>query len=248
MAEQKSVQILKMHVNVVSYDDAARYMLELSQRRSGSYVCVSNVHMCMEAFDQKEFCTIVNNADLVVPDGQPLVWAQKMMGEKNASQVRGSNLLLMLCRDAEINKIPIGLYGGTENSLTNLISFLRTKFPKINIVCAISPPFRDLTEKEDTNYIDMISKSGAKILFVGIGCPKQEKWMATHKQHLNCVMIGVGAAFDFFSGQKKHAPLWVQKIGLEWLFRLCAEPRRLWKRYLKQNPRFIYYLLKQLRT
>jgi N-acetylglucosaminyldiphosphoundecaprenol N-acetyl-beta-D-mannosaminyltransferase len=237
-----------MRVDISTYDDASRRILEWSKNGLGGYVCVSNVHMCMETFDNAGFCEIVNNADLVVADGKPLVWVQKIMGVKQASQVRGSDLLLRVCKEAEMTEIPIGLYGGAENSLSDFVKFLRSRFSKLKITFASSPPFRDLTEKEDKKYIEEINKSGAGILFVGIGCPKQEKWMAKHKSNLKCVMIGVGAAFDFFSGQKKTAPLWMQKFGFEWLFRLFSEPKRLWKRYLKHNPRFVYYLLKQLMT
>jgi N-acetylglucosaminyldiphosphoundecaprenol N-acetyl-beta-D-mannosaminyltransferase len=248
MADCKSLKILKMRVDMSSYDDASRRIMEWSKNGLGRYVCVSNVHMCMEAFDKPDFCEIVNNADLVVADGKPLVWVQKIMGEKQASQVRGSDLFLRLCYEAESTETPLGLYGGTEDSLAELLKFLRTSFPELRITFASSPPFRHLTEKEDKKNIEEINNSAARILFVGIGCPKQEKWMAKHQPYLNCVMIGVGAAFDFFSGQKKHAPIWVQKLGLEWLFRLFLEPRRLWKRYLLNNPRFIYYLLKQLKS
>lgn len=246
MEEGKRARILKMRVDVTSYDVASRHILELSLLGIGGYVCVSNVHMCMEVFDDPDFCRIVNNADLVVPDGRPLVWAQKLMGWKRASQVRGSDLLLKICDEATTRGVPIGLYGGTEKSLSVFVNFLKMNFKKLNVNSAISPPFRDLTEEEEKNYIDAINRSGIGILFVGIGCPKQEKWMAAHKSALNCVMIGVGAAFDFFSGEKKHAPLWMQRSGFEWLFRLVSDPKRLWKRYLIHNPRFIYHLMRQL--
>jgi N-acetylglucosaminyldiphosphoundecaprenol N-acetyl-beta-D-mannosaminyltransferase len=248
MAELKKIQILKIQVNVTSYGDAVQRILKWCQDSSGRYICVSNVHMCMEAYDHSNFCKIVNEADLVVPDGVSLVWAQKLMGEKAASQVRGSDLLLKLCAEAELHEIPIGLYGGTEKSLNDFVEFIKNRFPQLIISFFSSPPFRELSREEEKNYIENINKSGISLLFLGIGCPKQEKWMAKHKSNLNCVMIGVGAAFDFFSGQKKHAPIWMQKSGLEWLFRLYSEPRRLWKRYLKHNPRFIYYLLKQIAT
>ncbi len=176
----------------------------------------------------------------------PLVWAQRLLGEKHASQVRGSDLLLTVCKKAENANIPIGLYGGTEKSLHDFISFLKNQYTNLKIYFASSPPFRELSRNEEKQYIQQINNSGIKILFVGIGCPKQEKWMAKHRDKLHCVMIGVGAAFDFFSGQKKHAPVWMQRIGLEWLFRFCSDPKRLWKRYLKHNPRFIFFFLKQL--
>jgi N-acetylglucosaminyldiphosphoundecaprenol N-acetyl-beta-D-mannosaminyltransferase len=235
-----------MRVTVTNYLDVSKNIIEISQKRLGAYVCVSNVHMCMETFDNPDFCKIVNGADLVVPDGKPIVWGQRLLGEKTASQVRGSDLLLTICKEAEKVKIPIGLYGGTEKSLNELIKYLNNNYPSLKITFSISPPFREPTQEEDENYIKAINASGIKILFVGIGCPKQEKWMAKHKEKLHCVMIGVGAAFDFFSGQKKHAPVWMQRTGLEWLFRLASDPKRLWKRYFKHNPRFVFYFLKQL--
>ncbi|WP_228856232.1 WecB/TagA/CpsF family glycosyltransferase [Desulfomarina profundi] len=199
----------------------------------------------METFDIPEFKTVVNNADLVVPDGVPLVWALKALGEKTATQVRGSDLLLHLCRESEKSGIPIGLYGGTPDSLNDFRKFLKNEYSDLKITFSYSPPFRELTQEEQEKYVREIRASGCSILFVGIGCPKQEKWMAGHRDKIPCVMIGVGAAFDFFSGRKKHAPRWMQKAGLEWLFRLASDPRRLWKRYLKHNPRFIYYFGKQ---
>ena len=235
-----------MFVDATSYSHATDQIMKWSLTESGKYICVSNVHMCMESFDNKGFCKIVNEADLVVPDGKPLVWAQKLLGEKKAGQVRGSNLVLSVCKTAEKAKIPIGLYGGTEQSLSGFILFLKAAYPDLCIPFADSPPFRALTPKEDKDYIKTINASGIRILFVGIGCPKQEKWMAGHKDKLHCVMIGVGAAFDFFSGQKKHAPRWMQQVGMEWMFRLASDPKRLWKRYLKHNPRFVFYFLKQL--
>jgi len=235
-----------MIVDATSYVEASNQILKWSQAHSGKYICVSNIHMCMETFDSPEFCKIVNEADIVVPDGKPLVWAQKILGEKNAAQVRGSDLLLTVCRKAEKAGIPIGLYGGTEKSLSDFITFLKNRHTNLKIPFANSPPFRELTQEENESYIKEINASGIRILFVGIGCPKQEKWMARHKDKLHCVMIGVGAAFDFFSGEKKHAPVWMQKAGMEWIFRFASDPKRLWKRYLKHNPRFVFYFFKQL--
>lgn len=238
--------IIEMRVNISGYLHATQRIINWAIMNSSKYVCVSNVHMCMETYDSLYFRTIVNGADLVVPDGKPLVWAQKLLGEKSASQVRGSDLLLHVCKDAEENGIPIGLYGGTRDSLHDFFGFLMNRYPNLNIPFFSAPPFRELTEAEEANYVDEINASGVRILFVGIGCPKQELWMAKHKEKLNCVMIGVGAAFDFFSGRKKHAPRWMQDVGLEWVFRLASEPDRLWKRYLKHNPRFVFYFMLQL--
>ena len=241
-----TIRILKMPVAVTSYSQASKKIISASLQKKGRYVCVANVHMCMETFDDPQFSRVLYNADLVVPDSKPLVWSQFLLGKKKAAQVRGSDLLLNLCEKALKEGIPIGLYGGTPKSLNDFITFLKSKYPDLKIPFALSPPFRELTIKEDENHVELINASNVRILFIGIGCPKQEKWMAFHKDRVNCIMIGVGAAFDFFSGQKKQAPRWMQHAGVEWVFRLFSDPKRLWKRYLKHNPRFVYYFLKQL--
>jgi N-acetylglucosaminyldiphosphoundecaprenol N-acetyl-beta-D-mannosaminyltransferase len=238
--------ILGMKVNKTSCKMSADVILGWTEKCKGRYVCVSNVHMCMEVFDDSSFMQIVNSADMVVPDGRPLVWAQRLMGAKKPKQVRGADLLLNVCELAEMKGIGIGLYGGTTDSLNDFLIFLKRKFPRLKIDYHYSPPFRDLTIPEDLQCVEAIRNSGVKILFVGIGCPKQENWMADHKGRIECVMIGVGAVFDFFSGRQKHAPRILQVLGLEWLFRLINEPGRLWRRYLFHNPRFVFYFMKQM--
>ncbi|MFC1831907.1 WecB/TagA/CpsF family glycosyltransferase [Thermodesulfobacteriota bacterium] len=238
-------KILSMPVAVTSYEDSAQRILSAARNEESKYVCVANVHMCMETFDCCKFRTVVSNANLVVPDGIPLVIGLKRLGMTNAKQVRGSDLLLKVCKEAEIQDVPIGLYGGTPESLFDFLFFLKNEFPNLEVPFFSSPPFRELNQTEKDAYVKEINSSGARILFVGIGCPKQEIWMAEHRGRVNCVMIGVGAAFDFFSGRKKHAPRWIQKSGFEWLFRLVDDPKRLWKRYLKHNPRFMYHFGKQ---
>jgi len=218
----------------------------INNKYFGRYICVSNVHMIMESYDDNKFMQIINNAHLAVPDGRPLVWAQKLLGVKNSKQVRGSDLTLALCVLASNNGYGIGFYGGSERVLKHLITRLTRIFPKINISYAYSPPFRPLTPLEDRKVTEKINSSDIKILFVGIGCPKQEYWMEKHSKDLKCIMIGVGAAFDFIAGSKKDAPVWMQAMGLEWLFRFISEPKRLWKRYLKHNPKFIWYFILQL--
>ena len=238
--------ILNMHVDVTSYPEATKKVVNWANEGASRYVCAANVHMVMESHDDPAFNKIVNGADMVTPDGVPLVWALKMMGVSQASRVYGPDLTLHVCQMAAEQSIPIGLYGGTESSLEDFDRFLNLNYPGINIACKIAPPFRPLTPEEDQLYIRQINESGVKILFVGIGCPKQEKWMAEHKDSLNAVMLGVGAAFDFHTGRVRQAPSWMQKNGLEWLFRLLMEPKRLWKRYAKHNPRFVFLFLKQI--
>lgn len=238
--------IIDMRVDSTSYEDATTRIIDWAKQPESKYVCVANVHMVMETYDSPTFAKIVNDADLVTPDGMPLVWGLSALGIENASRVCGPILTLAVCEAAAETNTPIALYGGTPESLVAFNTFLKTQYPNIEIACQISPPFRELTAEEDATYTAQIVASGAKVLFVGIGCPRQEIWMAEHQDRIPAVMLGVGAAFNFHSGRVKHAPMWVQKIGFEWLFRLIMEPRRLWKRYFKHNPRFIFLFLRQL--
>jgi N-acetylglucosaminyldiphosphoundecaprenol N-acetyl-beta-D-mannosaminyltransferase len=238
--------ILRMRVDVTSYDDVTKRVIEWIKLSYGRYICLANVHMCMETYDDKDFLKVVNQADLVVPDGRPIVWALQRLGNECVSQVRGTDLFNILCKEAEKQGVTIGLYGGTNHSLRDIGTYLNKKFPSLQIVANISPPYRNLTDEENDAYVKQINDSGSRILLVGLGCPKQESWMAAHKDRINCVMIGVGAAFDFISGRKKSAPRLMQQCGIEWFYRLVNEPLRLWKRYVKHNPRFIWLFFKQL--
>jgi len=235
-----------MNVDVTDLNLALKTTLALVKAGRGAYVCISNVHMCMEAFDSNNFAKIVNNANLVVPDGKPLSWAQRILGSKEAKQVRGQDLMNALCDVSVRKKLRIGLYGGSSNEVLNKVkSTLELSYPGVDIGYSFVPPFRTLTEEEDSQVVREINFAKIDVLFVGIGCPKQEYWMAQHRDQLNCVMLGVGAAFDLISSEKRHAPRWMQNIGMEWMFRLMSEPKRLWRRYLTTNPRFILYFAKQ---
>lgn len=242
----RSRHILGMRVDDTSYEDASRRVLQWAHEKRSAYVCAASVHMNMEAFDSVEFRQVVNGADLVTPDGRPLVWALKCLGVKGASQVRGTDLMTHVVEGALQEKVPIGLYGSTSKSLEILVVALEQRFPGLHVVCQIAPPFRPLTPEEDEAVTQEVVASGARILFVGLGCPKQEKWMAAHKGRISAVMLGVGAAFDFHAGKVRQAPYWMQVAGLEWVFRLVMEPRRLWKRYAKHNPRFVALFVTQL--
>jgi len=235
-----------MRVDATSYEDAARRVVRCARERRSAYVCVASVHMVMEAFDSAPFRGVVNGAHLVTPDGRPLVWALKGLGIKNASQVRGTDLTARVVEHAAREQIPIGLYGGTPELLESFVEVLRARYPGVEVACKIAPPFRPLGPEEDEEVTREIVASGARILLVGIGCPKQERWMAAHKGRVPAVMLGVGAAFDFHTGRIRQAPRWMQAAGLEWVFRLMMDPRRLWKRYAKHNPRFMALLLLQL--
>jgi N-acetylglucosaminyldiphosphoundecaprenol N-acetyl-beta-D-mannosaminyltransferase len=235
-----------MRVDATSYEDACRRVARWAHEERSAYVCVASVHMTMETYDSTAFRQIVNEADLVTPDGRPLVWALKGLGVRGAEQVRGTDLTMHVVHRAAQQSVPIGLYGGTPELLETLVQMLEARFPKLQVACRIAPPFRPLTPEEDQAVTQEIVASGARILFVGIGCPKQERWMAAHKGRIPAVMLGVGAAFDFHTGRVRQAPRWMQVAGLEWAFRLLMEPRRLWKRYYNHNPRFVWLFLLQL--
>jgi len=243
----KKIKIIKMNVDVITVSGLLASIKNFVGRKVGAYVCLSNVHMCMEVNDSEDFENVINHADIVVADGRPIFWAQRLLGSKTASQVRGIDLMKALCMLASQNNFNVGLYGGYSNNvLDDLKSILRNSYPRLNISYAFSPPFRDLENKEKSENRKKIESCEVDILFVGIGCPKQEFWMASNKDELKCVMVGVGAAFDFIVGNKRQAPRWVQYFGLEWLSRLISEPKRLWRRYLIQNTRFIFYFIRQL--
>jgi N-acetylglucosaminyldiphosphoundecaprenol N-acetyl-beta-D-mannosaminyltransferase len=245
--DRKYSRIIGMHVDLTSLGHTLSEVERLAKKADGAYICVSNVHMCMEVSDSDEFSLVVNGADLVVPDGKPIFWAQKLLGHTAAKHVRGQDITETLCASSGNKSLNIGLYGGSSAGLLNVVKDkLRASYPDINITYAYAPPFRPLTAAEDADVVKEINLAKVDVLFVGIGCPKQERWMAQHKESLNCVMLGVGAAYDFIAGSKKHAPRWMQQIGMEWFFRLCSEPKRLWRRYLSTNPRFIWHFGKQL--
>ena len=176
----------------------------------------------------------------------PLVWGLKALGADDASRVYGPTLTPTVCARAEAEGIPVGFYGGTRETLDRMIENLRLAYPRLEIAYAYSPPFRPQTPAEVDDVRAAIRASGARILFVGLGCPKQERWMADNVDQLPVVMLGVGAAFDFLAGSKAQAPAIMQSLGLEWLFRLVTEPRRLWRRYLYHNPRFVGLFARQL--
>jgi N-acetylglucosaminyldiphosphoundecaprenol N-acetyl-beta-D-mannosaminyltransferase len=199
----------------------------------------ANVHVVMSAYWNRSFQKIVNAAALVTPDGMPLVLGLRLLGNKKQSRVYGPDLMLAWCERAAQLQIPIYLYGGTEQTLEKLRYNLEQRFPGLEIAGSHAPPFRPLSLDEEAADIARIQASGAPVVFVGLGCPKQEKWMARQQGKLSAVMVGVGAAFRFHSGEVSQAPRWMMAWGLEWLYRLAMEPGRLWKRYLLHNPVFV---------
>jgi len=216
-----------------------------ARARKGGMVCVAPVSMVMAAFDDPGFRRVVDSADRVTPDGVPVVVALRWLGIPDATRVYGPSLMPYLCACAAAQDLRVGFLGGTRDVLAALTAKLSLAHPTLDIAWAHAPPFRPLTPEEDAEIARGIRDAGVEILFVGLGCPKQERWMAAHRDALDCVMVGVGAAFDFVAGTKRQAPRLLQRSGLEWLFRLVSEPRRLWRRYLIGNPRFVYHFARE---
>lgn len=231
--------ILGMRVDATSYESATRQILDWAREGRGRSVYCATVHMAMECFDDAALRHFVNTADMVTADGVPLVWALHRLGVPGAVRVYGPDLTRAVLAAAERAAVPVGFYGGAPAVLARLLAAVRRTHPLLGIRYAWAPPFRPLTDPEDQAIVAAIRDSGTRLLFVGLGCPRQERWVAEHRRRLGAVLLAVGAAFDFLSGAKPQAPACLQRAGCEWLFRLATEPRRLWKRYLKQNPRFL---------
>jgi len=240
-------QVIGINVDICNLSGIGNQIVSISKKAQGNaYVCVANVHMLTIARNNPRFKSTLSNAKFVVPDGMPLVWTQKLKGFKNAERVCGPDLMLELCKLASANNLSVYLLGAKTITLDLLFQNLSNLFPNLKIAGMHSPDKLPEQPRLDEELVNKINNSGANILFVGLGCPKQEFWCETHAPQLKPIAIGVGAAFDFLAGSKKRPSLFIQQCGLEWLHRLISEPRRLWKRYLINNTQFIYYSLLDL--
>lgn len=238
--------ILGIGVDATSYEDATARVMAWARNAESRMVCLGVVASVMEARESAKYRAALAEADLVTPDGMPLVWMLRWLGAKPAARVYGPDLTLAVLRAAEQAGIAVGFYGSSPDVLHRLIANLRRRFPRLDVSFQQAPPYRAMSENEDGDAVRAIRDSGARILFVGLGGAKQDLWMAEHRGRVPAVMLGVGAAFDFLAGTKPQAPRWMQNAGLEWAFRLATEPRRLWKRYLRHNPRFAFLAVKQI--
>jgi N-acetylglucosaminyldiphosphoundecaprenol N-acetyl-beta-D-mannosaminyltransferase len=249
MSDFQQLTILGTRVASVTYDEAVALLLARAERTSAhAYACAVNVHTVSVARRDSTFREVLNGAYMSVPDGKPLVWAHRLLGgRKLPDRVYGPTLMLKLCEAAAKKGLSIYLYGGKTGVPEKLADALKEKIPGLTIVGAYSPPFGDRADDDPTllNEIQEINDSGAALVFVALGAPKQERFMHRHAARIQPLQIGVGAAFDFHSGSLAQAPGWMQGAGLEWLFRFCAEPRRLWRRYLFYNPYFVVRLFLQ---
>lgn len=239
------VDVLGVHVNAVNLRSAVAEIARWSQDRKRHYVCVTGVHGVMESQRDGDLRAIHNASGLTTPDGMPMVWAARFAGAPAVDRVYGPDLMLELCDEAARRGWRSFFYGGKEGVADELIARLTARFPGLKVAGSYSPPFRTLTPAEDEEIVERINASGADLVWVGLSTPKQERWMSDHVGRLDAfALLGVGAAFDFHAGLVRQAPRWMQRSGLEWLFRLSQEPRRLWKRYLTNNPRFVLKILR----
>lgn len=243
----QKVNILGVGISAINLEQATSVILDWIEQHQKQYICVTPAHGVMDCQKDENLRKIFNSSGLTTPDGMSLVWILKILGKRNVSRVYGPDLMEAICRNSSgKNSYRHFLYGGVNGVPERLSVKLQQNNPNLKIVGTYSPPFRSLTPEEDNEIIDMINSAHPDIVWVGISTPKQERWMAAHLDSLNApILIGVGAAFDFLSGTKKQAPKWIQRSGLEWLFRLASEPNRLWKRYI-QYPRFIALVVSQL--
>jgi N-acetylglucosaminyldiphosphoundecaprenol N-acetyl-beta-D-mannosaminyltransferase len=240
-------EILGVPVSIVDYDRAIEVMDELIERRERGYVCAAPVHALMVAQDDPEMLAALRGSTLVVPDGMPVVWAANLLGEHLRDRVYGPELMLRYSAHSAERGHRVWLYGGRDQgSLVQLALSLRQRHPGIRVVGGYSPPFRPLSADEEAAVVAQINEAQPDVLWVGIGVPKQEKWMARMRDRLDVpVMCGVGAAFDFHAGRVSMAPPWMQERGLEWIYHTMQEPRRLLGRYLSTNPRFVLSFARQ---
>lgn len=242
MKEIQTCEILKTNIAVTNMEETAAFIGARIESGRGGYICVSNVHTTVMAYEQEEYRTIQNSALLALPDGKPLSVVSKKMGYPQAKRVAGPDLMTRMFQESLEKGYRHYFYGSTQGTLTALSETLKIEYPGIQIAGMEAPPFRNLTEEEDAACVERINRAAPDIVWVGLGAPKQEKWMYAHRNIVKGLMIGVGAGFDFHAGTVKRAPKWMQNIGMEWFYRLLRDPKRLWKRYVVTNWKFIHLM------
>jgi N-acetylglucosaminyldiphosphoundecaprenol N-acetyl-beta-D-mannosaminyltransferase len=242
MIRKKIISIL---VNSISYQDAINHVLKLAKDKTSSYVCFANAHMTIEAHENKAFAEVVNNSTLTLADGMPLVHAFKKLYNIQQDRIAGIDFMPDLIYECEKLHLSIFLFGSTQLVLDKLKEELIHKYPNLKIAGTFSPPYKQQFDDLDNQiFINTINNSKSDVVFVSLGCPKQETWMAKHTNLIKAPLLGVGAAFEIHAKVTKRAPIWMQKSSLEWLYRFMQEPKRLFKRYFKTNSLFMALFLK----
>lgn len=242
----KQIMLLDVPVNIGTYNQFVQKILYTAQYEKKGYACIANVHMLVESHRNKQFAKDIWNATFITPDGKPLAWALKLIYGIQQDRVAGMDLLPDLIRESAKKNMSVYFYGGTEEGLQLTQKYMTANFPGLIVKGGYSPPFRKLSKTEEEEVVTKINGADADMLFVVLGCPKQEAWMAKMNSRINSFMIGVGGALPVMIGLQKRAPVWMQHAGFEWLFRLMQEPKRLFKRYAITNSVFILLLLKKI--
>jgi N-acetylglucosaminyldiphosphoundecaprenol N-acetyl-beta-D-mannosaminyltransferase len=238
--------VLGSPIDVLDWGAALNTISGWAARRESRYVCICNAHSVVTATQEPAFRDILAQADMATPDGAPVAWVMRRTGHPGQQRINGPDLMDKFCERAAADGTPIFLLGSTPETLATLQRKLLAALPKLVIAGTLSPPFRELSPAEDDALVAAVNGTRPGVVFVSLGCPKQERWMAAHRGRIQAVMIGVGAAFDFHAGTVARAPGWMRRHGLEWLHRLVSEPRRMWRRYLVTNSAFIIGAARQL--
>lgn len=239
-------QVIRLNITIQPYDEFIEDILTVARQRQSAYVCCANVHMVVEAVRDPAFARAVNNANWVTGDGVPLLWALRAFYGLRQERITGLDVLPTLLTKAARADLPVLFYGSTPQLLERCAAFCALHHPTLRVAGMISPPFTALSPAEERSMIDTITESGAALVFVALGCPKQEKWMAAVSDRIPAVLLGIGGALPVTVGEQQRAPRWMQRAGLEWAFRLIQEPRRLMGRYATTNILFMYYFLQHL--
>lgn len=245
MSGLPKANIFGLGLSLGSFQDHVTTIAALGKEHRSSYVCCVNVHMCMEAQGDPTFAAVVNGADLATADGMPILKSINKFGGVKQDRVAGNDLMPALMAEAEKQVLSVFLHGGEQHVLDAIVARAAKEYPSLRIAGAYSPPFRQATEEERAAEVARITTSGANIVMVSLGCPRQERWMAAMKGQVPAVMLGVGGAFLLYAGVDTRAPQWMRNASLEWLYRLWLEPGRLWKRYLVTNTAFMLMYLKR---
>ncbi|MGF1601104.1 MAG: WecB/TagA/CpsF family glycosyltransferase [Thermosynechococcaceae cyanobacterium] len=241
-----TLSIIGSPITAQPFKEQMRAIMVWAKERRSKSVCVANTHMLIEAYRNPDFSSVLQNADMVTPDGMPLVWMMKTMGALQQDRVAGMDIFTALCQAAPREQVSIFLLGSQSDILGRMQTRLQREFPNLDIAGVEPLPFRPMTPAEDSALIERVNASGAGIVFLALGCPKQEAWIDVHRDKIQAVMIGLGGVFPVYAGLQKRAPGWVRASGFEWLYRLIQEPTRLWKRYGSTIPAFVWLALRQV--
>ena len=244
-SRRSTTAVFDVPIDAVSFSKAQDRVLAWGHARDSRYVVLANVHVVVTAAREPAFSAVLAEADLATPDGAPVAWMLRILGRVGQERVSGPDLTWALLGRCAAEGLPVYFFGSSRETLGLLAERISAAFPAL-VAGFEAPPFRPMTLEEDAETVASINASGAGLVFVGLGCPKQEHWMLAHRGRINAVMLGVGAAFDFHAGTVSRAPLWMREHGLEWLHRLASEPRRLWRRYLVTNTFFVLMAARQL--